>query len=224
MAIALTGCGGGTNSGQTASNAPASASTTTNTPAPTLPPPVAQVPPVVQPEAPAPPAQPADFRSGHWGDPVAKIIASEGKPAFQSDGGIGYSKVEVGGLESTAIFVFADDKLVRGGYTFNNKHADNNGYLDDYASLDELLSAKYGKPKEHTNWRDDLYKNTPSSWGMAVAAGHLQKAADWSLPGTDIELFLRGDNFAVTLTVAYSSTELKSLAEDANKKKKSKGL
>ena len=99
-------------------------------------------------------------------------------------------------------------------------HTNKNFYINDYEELKEILTKKYGKPKKDEKiWDNELYKDDRSSWGLAVSVGHLAYGASWETSTTEIVLRLSGDNYKISLILAYDSKELK---EWANKIKEEK--
>ncbi|GAH71775.1 unnamed protein product, partial [marine sediment metagenome] len=89
------------------------------------------------------------------------------------------------------------------------KHSNDNLYIDDYEKLKETLTKKYGKPKfDKVTWDDDLYKDDRSHWGFAVSLGHLDYFSSWETSTTYISLRLNGDNYKISLVIAYESREL----------------
>ncbi len=116
------------------------------------------------------------------------------------------------------MYIFAYDKLVRAKYIVNKKHTNKNAYLSDYFDLVSALTKKYGKPwSDKDFWDDDLYKDKPDDWGMAVSAGHLSKYAEWKMQRTTILACLKGDNFEIDLGIEYSSKKLDQLESKAEK-------
>jgi len=100
------------------------------------------------------------------------------------------------------------------------RHTNSNAFIEDLNKLKSILTEKYGKPEsDDVVWLDDLYKDDPNNWGMAVSAGHLVYDVVWKTKTTKILEKLRGDNFDVTLLVQYSSLELSGLEEAKEKEK-----
>jgi hypothetical protein len=132
-----------------------------------------------------------------------------------------------GKAESLSIvyaYYFVNNKLVQGRYTFSDEHTNKNAYIDDFNKVKDSLIGKYGKPTDDNMfWSNNLYKDDPAKWGMAVAAGHLGCQAKWTLNDTIIVLQLKGDNSNITHAVQYASSikehiDLVKKAEEAAKK------
>ena len=176
VSVALLGCSQGDQTPKLVSVIPATATTTKS---------------VNKSQAVPPKVADPDFRSIKWGMTRSQVEAIEGTPQFDLPSGVGFP-ANIAGMNAELIYSFANNQAALGGYTFQTKHENPQGYIDDYYALQELLTKKYGKPvKTHIDWSNDLYRDQPQQWGMAVIAGDLQFASDWTTPTTKIELWLR---------------------------------
>lgn len=176
-------------------------------------------------EASTPPAsESADSRGTHfrrasWGDNRATVVASEeSDPADEAEFVVAYTQ-KIAGLDALVFYTFVDDQLVRGKYAITQEHSNSASYLIDRESLLTLLRKKYGEPSsEEVFWTNDLYRDDPSEWGDAVAAGHLSMYSSWSDGRTDLVLGLSGDNYDVNLGIEYSSTALSALEDERDER------
>jgi hypothetical protein len=177
--------------------------------------------------APAAPPGPAAalFRGMPWGSPPSTIKSKESsKLETESADGIVYSG-EVAGLTCIFGFNFIDNQLVFGKYVITESHTNKNGYIQDFRSLKEGLTLKYGQPiEENVYWQNDLYRDDYSNWGMAISVGHLSMFTKWIVGDTEILLGITGDNFDISLSVDYYSIELRDLRRSAAEKKSTEGL
>lgn len=162
----------------------------------------------------AAPALADDFRGATFGMSRAQVRATEPNVAWrEGDDVIGFT-TEIAGLDAMAQYEFTNDKLYGGGYRIVEQHSNRTLYLSDYDKLFGLLREKYGAPRDDkTVWRNDLYRDDPEDYGMAVALGHLAKLATWETPSTEINLLLTGDNYEIDLYIYYKSRELGAEAE-----------
>ncbi len=158
---------------------------------------------------------PCDFRNSHWGDARASVKSVEaGDPLVDKDDILIY-ECRLANMDAGAAYIFVDNKLVRGKYMLRNPHTNNNDYIADYMTLLDLLKRKYGEPNEDkTIWKDDLYKNDATRWGMAVATGGMIKYAKWRTHDTNVILMIMGDNYSITLGIEYGSVELQDLERE----------
>ena len=152
------------------------------------------------------------FREAKWGVSKEQVRITE-KTKFlkadKSNDGLDYLayRTTQGGIEILLSYYFAESKLVAGRYIFLAEHTNKNLFIDDFYRIKSSISQKYGEPgMDVSNWKNDLYKDDPSEWGMAVSVGHLSYQAVWRLLDTEIILELSGDNFDIDLDVDYAST------------------
>jgi len=162
----------------------------------------------------------ATFRKVPWGLSKEDVKKIENKEvAYENDKALWYS-TSLAGLKCSAIYVFAADKFIRGRYYIDESHSNNNDYIDDYDKLKQLLKEKYGEPLEDKQiWKDDLYKNDYSEWGIAVASGKMFYYATWENEDSKIEIQLWGDNFRVKETIDYTSKIFGDLENQLNNQK-----
>lgn len=159
-----------------------------------------------------------NFRSVKWGASMKDIIKAEGaEPQNKSKSSDGLDVVgyqgKAGNLDCLYAYYFAEDQLVRGRYIFITPHSGKNLYIDDFRTVSASLTEKYGSPiTDQAIWKENLYKNDPSEWGMAVAVGHLILDATWYDNFTNILHRLSGDNFKFTHIVQYESAVLDHVA------------
>ena len=152
-----------------------------------------------------------DFRKTNWGMSKSQIKATETEKIVRDDNILGY-QAKVAGLEALIAYIFVNDKLVRAKYIFVEKHSNKNDYLTDYTAIQKILGKKYGEAvDDKTYWKNDLYKTEYQSWGMAIAAGHLSKYANWKTPDSEVWLSLNGDNYKISHSAEYSSIKLAGL-------------
>jgi len=99
-------------------------------------------------------------------------------------------------------------------------HSNKSDFIQDYNNFNEILKKKYGEPLEDKRfWKNDLYKDDYSHWGMAISLGHLALYSKWETPHTAIISMLAGENFDIKCGVEYSSKKLKNLEEKSKEKK-----
>lgn len=128
---------------------------------------------------------------------------------------------DVAGLAAATGFVFTRGKLTLAVVVFAERHANNNKHIEDYLSIKDLLTKKYGGPTvDRIVWSNDLYREDTSHWGTALAMGHLAYYAAWETSKTKVQLVLTGDNFEVSHGIRYSSKELEALQNEASEQEK----
>ena len=156
----------------------------------------------------------AQFRGLEWGSNKKDAISKYGKPDFEGEGYIAY-KYSLAGKSTLAGFYYLQDKLYLGAYVLTEEHTNNNAFIDDYNYFKNLLSKKYGDPeKDETYWKDDLFKDDYSNWGMAISIGHMIKYSTWNNEKTGIQCSIYGDNYDINCKIRYESIELKDWAKE----------
>ena len=109
------------------------------------------------------------FRGLPWGTSQTDAKKSEGKLAEEEAGGLVYGDT-IDGLETEISFKFVNDKLVSGNYVFTVNHTNWNDYILDFDKVSEGLTEKYGKPgSENVVWRDGIFQDDNTQWGMRGA-------------------------------------------------------
>ena len=154
------------------------------------------------------------FRKARWGLSKEQVKGLESAEAeYESDDGLGYAG-NIVGLDCLILYIFVQNQLVRAKYVIAEKHSNKNDYIDDFKALKRALIKKYGKPEsDETYWSQDLFKDEPQRWGLAISVGQMSMYTNWATEETAIILALAGDNAKVKLGIEYTSVKLKSLED-----------
>jgi hypothetical protein len=159
-----------------------------------------------------------DFRSHNWGATVEKVKQVEGEPAHETDDRLMY-QANIIGLSAYLAFDFVEGQLASAVYLFTETHVNDNLFLNDFGSIDGLLTERYGNPDdEQTIWSNNLYRDDPEHYGMAVSMGHMAKETTWETDRTTIRHVMRGDNFEVSHGIAYQGKMMEELQEEARRR------
>lgn len=148
------------------------------------------------------------FRGLEWGASFDKVMEAQvsGKTEGEDYGVVddGYTLLvvneKVSGLDTVISYSFTDDFQFSGGiYILQEKHVNDNMYYEDFCSLENKISEKYGEPDISIDkWNDDLYKDEPDKIGMALGAEHLKLIRQWIAgDGATISLLCSGQNFDI---------------------------
>lgn len=160
---------------------------------------------------------PRKFDEMKWGLSKKQILEMEGKPAHQQKSkglDIMVYEQKVINLDCSIEYIFGSNKLSQTRFRFQNSHLDKNAYLQDYQTIKEALTQRFGRPLEESlNWLDSVYKDDFSAWGEAVSRGHLKLNSRWLTPQTEIIASLDGGNEDIALTVEYTGLHLRELAK-----------
>jgi hypothetical protein len=179
-----------------------------------------------------------DFRQAHWGMSKAQVLATEPvRPSEvrESEGEVvvRYDSVKLGGLEASAVYIFAKDRLVRAKYLLPAEHENLNDFISDYHSVEPILKSACGEPtSQKAVWLDDSTQEERKGYldqdralpenifasdrnvGLAVSLGHLKLYTQWNDGRTKVTHALTGVDGVVTHQIEYRSVELSPL-EDA---------
>ena len=147
---------------------------------------------------------------------IAEVEEAEGEANFAVSDSLVYDDLSVAGIDVVLVYYFNEsDQLYSAIYKSAETHTNKNDFIDDYKKVVEALTEKYGKPLDSgTIWKDDLYKDDPTDWGMAVSAGHMIMYAKWETENTDIMIALTGDNFEISTMIGYESKMIPSKKDD----------
>ncbi len=165
------------------------------------------------------------FRKCNWGDGVEDVKATESAEPDEFLDDLLLYEFHVGGFPVSATFHFVNGLLHLGMYRFKQEHTDDNKFIDDFESLQTLLTSKYGKPKEITDvWLNDLFRDDNEKRGTAVSRGDHVIFVKWNDDETSITLQLTGDNYEIRMAAIYRSIQLEPLAEAVREREKLEGL
>lgn len=153
-----------------------------------------------------------DFRQTKWGMSKEQVIAAEGKPGHDEPDRLLY-QTEVAGLKAGIAFEFVNGKLARATYVLMERYAEPNQYIINSERWVEALKEKYGEPRSDVRWLNDLYRNDQKKYAFAISAGHLVIRNSWETERTKIQHIVNGQNFAISVGIAYTSKELEAELE-----------
>jgi hypothetical protein len=188
-------------------------------------PPPAQAPEVTRPSRSGP-----QFRDLRWGFTRAEVEAAEkslGKARVIESGTsttIAFNDLQVASRKAMMLCTFVFNRLARGVYVFKDELPDDQDWFGETSQLVEILSEKYGRPQRQENWLEDLYRNDPRYWGLALRRGHVQFENTWDLPETVIRLKLVGTRYGISLSLAYESKFYIQVLTEVERKKRHAGL
>lgn len=170
-------------------------------------------------------AEEYNFRKTKWGMSITQVKSSEPLDVAKEDENLLGYETTVIGKDVFVVYFFIDNQLVSARYLLAESHTNRNDFITDYNDFKEILTKKYGKPKQDESlWKNDLYKDDYSDWGFAISLGHLTYLSSWETQDTEIINILMGDNFDISCIVEYSSKNLKEIEKKAQEKKALEGF
>lgn len=151
-----------------------------------------------------------DVRSCSWGDSPAIVKQKEGAHDYKATGNDDtfYFMGKIGGLNAAVAFYFIEKKLFKVRYLFLEEHTNKQSFINDFATVTDILDKKYGERRVEKIWSNDLYKDDFDGWGMAIAIGHLLMYTERETETTSIEHTITGDNYKIEHDLQYTSKQL----------------
>ncbi len=134
-----------------------------------------------------------------------EVIQIEGRePDIRDETGLIFDNQTAGGLKASIFYSTEKNQVQAIMYVVEEKHTQNDGYIEDYESLKASLSEKYGKPTFETlDWDGDATKYDPQDYGDALVAGDVRYLAQWKGSNVQINLFLDNDDGNIEIILAY---------------------
>ncbi len=153
------------------------------------------------------------FRDTRWGMSKKQVAELEGEIShLEKSYGleiIRYRK-KVLDLDCSIEFIFAGNKLIRAKYIFLEQHRHKSQYIGDYKKIKDWLTETHGMPKgSSVTWRNNMYKEDYSKWGLAVSLGHLEYSSLWKNQEMEIFLTLSGGNNELSLKAEYKGLRIR---------------
>jgi hypothetical protein len=156
-----------------------------------------------------------DFRNTNWGITSEQVKMLESAKLVMDNGKMLSYDEMVGGIPCQIVYLFVKDQLTNSHYFFKAEHAADSLHIHDYEMLKAVISEKYGRPRlDDATWKDDTYRSSGEKTGLAIRSGHLQLAAQWETPTTEVWLFLVGENSKIKLSMKYVSRLLGDIKEE----------
>jgi len=161
------------------------------------------------------PAAGPDFRQTRWGLSPDEVAAAEVKarPAICAWGSVPVISnlcyiAQLNGRDYDLVYLFLDGKLARAAYISRQNYQNKNNHANDYATLKDQLTLRYGPPKrDETTWSQNLYQDSPENLGLAYSMGHVASYADWETERSHIRLEITGENLRVEVAAYYYAKE-----------------
>jgi len=150
------------------------------------------------------------FAGTQWGDSrgrVRKLCPATKR--VKGDPNALACTTEVAGVAAKAVFVFGDEGLAEIRVQFIAYHADKSQYVADYHAVSDAVIERHGAPDaEDAVWTDDMYRDHPDQWGIALASGMVSLTRSWSRPDVRIVHVASGKNLDVLHVLRYTPPEL----------------
>lgn len=140
------------------------------------------------------------------------IVNAEGAdPSISILNYVLYESTPTSGMDSQVFYIMDDDDTIGMCTIFIlQKHTEEQLYVMDYNTINDLLAEKYGEPTlpKDIKWFDDLFMDNPDKLGLAVSCGDALITTRWTLDGLHIVHALNGDNYEFSHIITYSAVPL----------------
>lgn len=145
------------------------------------------------------------FRGIDWGTTISQAKKSEQLELYLSNDKILIYKGKLSTYDVTISYFFEQGLLRSGMYSLEENYVNDNNYIAAFEDLKSQLTIKYADPSEdRLIWKNNLYRDDPDRYGMAISAGHLEYRTIWNIDGTRIGLTLSGENYECELNIIYA--------------------
>lgn len=145
------------------------------------------------------------FRKVNFNMSQAEVMKSEDmEPMYISDETVVYDTT-IAGLDCYLLYYFVNNKLVGAIVDNQEKHTSDERYIDDYNSMKERLTSKYGQPSsDNEKWDTNDHKSYyADKKGKAVAYEFLTLTTIYDTDDMKIIMTLKGDNYNISHSIGY---------------------
>ena len=150
-----------------------------------------------------------DFRKMSFGQTTEELKETYSQTDFDLEEANGITILShddlVGGITTTVAYLFVDNSLMAGAYTFDyNSYKSSDDRLKDYKQISRILNEKY-EMKDDNTWHNDSYKNDSNSYSHALAMGYVDFGETYKTDKIFIRHTVQKSEGAITHILGYSS-------------------
>ena len=118
-----------------------------------------------------------DFRKMSFGQSIEELKETYPATEFVEENAmeidVFYHDDYVGGIKTTVAYLFVDNSLMAGVYTFDDKnYKSGDDRYKDYKTISGILNDKY-EMKENNTWHNDTYKDKPNYYDHSLTMGYV---------------------------------------------------
>jgi hypothetical protein len=149
-----------------------------------------------------------DFRRTSWGMTPSEVKQAEQRADFvRAEGDRLYYRDSLSGLHSSIVYVFSNNRLVKGFYQIEQTHLDPALFYNDFLKLAKEMRRLYGREQVRDyNWKNDTFKGNEDKYGFAISIGFLSCHYVWKKGDTSIDLTIRGKSHTFNTRITYAYT------------------
>ena len=153
-----------------------------------------------------------DFKLFSWGDDETVVKNEMGKPYLIGEmNGVAANYIayetQIVGQDVLVAYYFCKDGLYLIRYISQEKHSNENLFINDYEDIRDAITQLYGDPLiDFEKWQDDSKKSYYANRkGDALCYGYLTYMTLYSLDDMYISMSMSADNFDVSTTIEFES-------------------
>lgn len=167
-----------------------------------------------------------DFRGFTWGTTKEVVQANESATLISVDNVSLKYEGSVGDYDAMIYFNFlSTGELAKGGYSIREVYINPQNYVEDFTSIDNILTGLYGSPVSQDEvWVNELYKDSPRDWGLALESGDLSLYSIFSNEKTQIQHRLYTNSDLVFHFIMYFSYEYGDQLTEESRQRESEGF
>jgi len=150
-----------------------------------------------------------DFRKMSFGQSTEELKETYPETYFDLEEANGTTILShddlVGGITTTVSYLFVDNSLMAGVYTFDyNSYKGGDDRLKDYKQISGILNDKY-EMKDDSTWHNDTWKKNLNYYGHALSMGHVDFAETYRTEKVFIRHTVEKSDGVITHIIGYSS-------------------
>ncbi|HHM20704.1 MAG TPA: hypothetical protein ENJ20_01660 [Bacteroidetes bacterium] len=151
-------------------------------------------------------AQSFQFRGVEWGATKEKVKKNErARFVMERDDMLQYRST-LGDYDADLEYFFSiDGELMGARYIIRKRFNDPREHFREYVFFSELLTEKYGEPKEVMIYRGEVNLSSATDLVDRLKAGSFAQETKWETSDTVIKLILTGEGGQVVMIIDYRS-------------------
>ena len=155
-----------------------------------------------------------NFRNNTWGASKTSVISKEKSKKISDENNILTFESKLTDLNCKVMYYFThSNKLKRAKYLISPEYLNMNLYIKDYKMFQDMLTQKYGTPKEKNIVTINKVQTSENEWSAHLLAGNIRFETIWKTEETTIFLTLSTRDGKTFFQIDYLSTEVFKLDE-----------
>ena len=161
-----------------------------------------------------------DFRKMSFGQSIEELKETYPATEFVEENAmeidVFYHDDYVGGIKTTVAYLFVDNSLMAGGYSFDDKsYKSGDDRYKDYKTISGILNDKY-EMKENNTWHNDTYKDRPNYYDHSLTMGYVDFDERYTTDKLLIRHSVSKSDGLISHFLGYSSPSFSNLIDAEN--------